>query len=69
MNTDTLVKRLDGKYEERLSEVWIAEFSENPNTGLWDVDVFRSDIPEWHSVDFDSLEAARQAAYNFYDQA
>ena len=69
MNTDTLVKRLDGKYEERLSEVWVAEFSENPSTGLWDVDVFRSDVPEWRSVDFDSLDDARQAAYNFYDQA
>ena len=69
MNTDTLVKRLDGKYEERLSEVWVAEFSENPDTGLWDVDVFKSDVSEWRSVDFDSLDDARQAAYNFYDQA
>ena len=69
MNDDVLVKRLDGKYEERLSETWVAEYSENPATDLWVVEVFKNDVPEWRSMDFDSLEDARQAAYNFYDQA
>ena len=69
MNDDVLVKRLDGKYEERLSATWVAEYSENPSTSLWEVEVFKNDVPEWHSIDFESLEDARQAAYNFYDQA
>ena len=69
MNTDALVKRLDGKYEERLSETWVAEFSENTGTGLWDVEIFKSDVPEWRSIDFESLEEARQAAHNYYNQA
>jgi hypothetical protein len=69
VNDDALVKRLDGKYEERLSKTWVVEYSENPSTSLWEVEVFKNDVPEWRSLDFDSLEAARQAAYDFYNQA
>jgi len=69
VNEDAIMKRLDGKYEERLSEVWVVEYSENPGTGLWEVEIFKHDVPEWHSIDFESLEDARQAAYNFYNQA
>lgn len=69
MNDDALVKRLDGKYEERLSEIWVAEYSENPDSDLWEVEIFKNDVPEWRSMDFESLEDARQAAYNFYNQA
>ena len=69
VNDNALVKRLDGKYEERLSPIWVAEYSENSSTSLWEVEVFKNDVPEWHSIDFESLEDARQAAYNFYDQA
>ena len=69
MNDDALVKRLDGKYEERLSGTWVAEYSENPGTSLWEVEVFKNDVPEWRSMDFESLEDARQAVYNFYNQA
>ncbi|NNF97036.1 MAG: hypothetical protein HKM94_08935, partial [Halobacteria archaeon] len=68
-NDDGLIKRRDGKYEERLSDIWIAEYSENPDTGLWQVEVFKSDVAEWFSLDHVSLDDARQAAYNFYDQA
>ncbi len=69
MKDDALVKRLDGKYEERLSEVWVVEYSENHGSGLWEVEIFKNNVPEWRSIDFESLEDARQAAYNFYDQA
>jgi hypothetical protein len=69
VNDDALVKRLDGKYEERLSGTWVAEYSENPGTSLWEVEVFKNDVPEWRSMDFESLEDARQAVYNFYNQA
>lgn len=69
MNNNSLDKRLDGKYEERLSESWLVEYSENPDTGLWEVEVFKNDVPEWHSLDYDSLEEARAAARDFYNQA
>ena len=69
MNSDPLVKRHDGKYEERLSENWLVEYSENSDTGLWEVEVFKNDVPEWHSLDFDSLEEARESAREFYNQA
>lgn len=69
MNNDRLIKRRDGKYEESLSEIWLAEYCENPETGLWEVEIFKSDVAEWYSLDYLSLEDARQAAYNFYDQA
>ena len=69
MNDEALNKRRDGKYEERLSESWIAEYSENLDTGLWEVEIFKSDVAEWYSLDYVSLDDARKAAYNFYDQA
>jgi hypothetical protein len=69
VNNNALVKRLDGKYEERLSDTWVVEYSENPGTGLWEVEVFKNDVPEWRNMDFDSLDEARQAAYDFYNQA
>jgi hypothetical protein len=69
VNDEVLIKRRDGKYEERLSEGWSAEYSENPETGLWEVEVFKSDVAEWYSLDYVSLDDARQAAYNFYNQA
>jgi len=69
VNDDVLNKRRDGKYEERLNEIWVAEYSENPDTGLWEVEIFKSDVAEWYSLDFMSLDDARKAAYDFYNQA
>lgn len=64
-----LVKRRDGKYEERFDENWMAEYSENPATGLWEVELFRHDVAEWHELDLDSLDDARAAAADFFKQA
>jgi hypothetical protein len=64
-----VTRRTDGKYEERLGEVWLAEYSENPDNGLWEVDIFQHDIAKWHGTDYASLEEAQKAAHNFYDQA
>lgn len=69
MNDDVLNKRRDGKYEERLNEIWVAEYCENPDTGLWEVEIFKSDVAEWYSLDFISLDDARKAAYDYYNQA
>lgn len=63
-----LVKRLDGKYEERLDDGWIAEYFEDPDTGLWTVEIFQHSVAEWRSMDYSSLEEAQEAAHNYFDQ-
>lgn len=35
MPQEILVKRLDGKFEERLDDRWFAEYFEDPHTGLF----------------------------------
>jgi hypothetical protein len=62
------VKRSDGKYEEKLEDNWLLEYFEDPQTGLWRVEVFQHDVSEWTSADFSSLEEAQQAAHNYFDQ-
>lgn len=69
MNQETMVHRRDGKYEERLGSIWLAEYSENNETGLWEVELFKHDVPQWHGLGFESLDEARAAVRNFYDQA
>lgn len=66
---DTLVKRTDGKYEERLSDDWMAEYLEEPETGLWQVEVFKHDVSEWRTSGYMSIEEARQSAEEYYNQA
>lgn len=63
-----ITKRVDGKYEERLDDTWLAEYYEDPTTGLWRVDVFQHDVHEFSATDQPSLEDARQAGRNFFDQ-
>lgn len=65
---DALIKRPDGKYEEILGGRWIAEYSEDSETGLWELEIFNHDTAEWHNTDYISLEEARRAAQNYYDQ-
>lgn len=65
---DTLVKRPDGKYEERLDQIWVAEYADDPATGLWEAEVFKHDVAEWHSTNYASLEDARQAVQSYYNQ-
>lgn len=68
MSTEPLVKRPDGKYEESLGDIWVAEYAENSETDLWEVEVLKHDVPEWQTSGYASLEDARQAAHNYYDQ-
>lgn len=63
-----VVKRPDGKYEEKLSGVWIAVYSEDPETGLWEVEVFKHDVAEWRETGYATLKECRRGAYEFYDQ-
>jgi hypothetical protein len=55
--------------EERVGEDWVAEYSENSDSGLWEAEVFKHDVPEWHGLDFGTLEQARAAVWNFHDQS
>lgn len=66
-NSD-LTKRIDGKYQEDLGNSWIAEYFEAPGTGLWRVELFVHDVPEWVSDGYLSLDEARQAARNHFNQ-
>jgi hypothetical protein len=68
MNDDGLWKRVDGKYQEGLDGDWQAEYSEDPETGLWSATVFRHDVTEWQSHGFAALDDARRAAREFYDR-
>ncbi len=68
MADEALTRRTDGKYEEHLGNKWLAEYYEDVDTGLWSVDVFFHDVPEWASRDFPSLEDARAAARDYLNQ-
>jgi hypothetical protein len=61
-------QRIDGVFEETFNEVWSAEYAEDETNGLWRVDIFKEEVPEWQALDFDSLEAAREAAQDCYNQ-
>ena len=64
----SLQKNSDGIYEERFSDKWYAEYSEMADSGMWRADVFKHDVPQWHGIDYESLEEARHAAQEYYDQ-
>jgi hypothetical protein len=68
MLTEPVVKRTDGKNEETLGDTWVAEYAENSETDLWDVEVLNHDVVEWQTSGYASLEQARQAAHDYYDQ-
>jgi len=63
----SITKRPDGVYEETLSDNWYAEYKEDEEYGLWTVDLYKHDVPEWHDVDFESLEEAARAAHDYYN--
>ncbi len=65
---DTPARRKDGKYEEKLGETWVAEYAEDPVTGLWQVEIFKHDVPEWRDIGYTTLEEASQSAKDYYNQ-
>ena len=66
--SSTLNRRLDGNYEESLGNNWIAKYAENTESGLWDVEVFKHDVSEWQATGYASLDDAREAAEEYYEQ-
>lgn len=69
MPEDKVKKRVDGKLEQRFDSKWIAEYYEDPDTGLWRVDIFQHDAPQWSSQYFESLDEAQKAAIDYIDQS
>lgn len=65
---DRLIKRADGTFEESLGEAWVARYTENEATGLWEVEVFEHDVVEWRSTGYGSIDDCRRAALEYYDQ-
>lgn len=63
-----ITRRVDGKYEQGLGDRWLIEYWEDPNTGLWRVDVYHRDVPEWMSEGHASIEEAERAVRNYLDQ-
>ena len=67
VDDEAVTKRLDGTYEERLDDTWLAVYMELPDTGLWRVEVFNHNVSEWVEEGLTSLEEARQSASNYWD--
>lgn len=63
-----LTRRADGILEETFNPPWYAEYLEDADTGLWQVRVFKRDVRAWTDTGLESLDEARQAALDFYDQ-
>ncbi len=57
-----------GVVRERFSPQWYAEYSEDPDSGLWQAELFKHDVPEWREPGLASLGEAREAARYYYDQ-
>lgn len=62
-----IVRRPDGVYEERFDALWIAEYAEDPENGLWTVEVFKHDVPEWREEGYSTLNDCRRDALAYYD--
>jgi hypothetical protein len=68
VDTSALVERADGEYQEELGDMWMAEYAEDDDSGLWQVTIYHRDIEEWFANDFSSLEYAVAAAHEYYAQ-
>jgi hypothetical protein len=62
-----LCKRVDGKYEEKLDDHWIAEYFEDPMNGLFEVEIFHHDVSRWFAANYASLEEAQEAAREYFN--
>lgn len=67
MPESLIVKRQDGKLEEELGDRWTAEYFEEPQAGLFRVELFYHNVSKWVGTDFSSLENAQKAAHDYYD--
>jgi len=67
MNAE-LRRRPGGTYEEILGGDWTAEYGEDPPTGLWEVVVLKHGTAEWRETGYPTIDDARRAAREFYDQ-
>jgi hypothetical protein len=66
---DEITRTPVGIVDEQFNDEWRAEYSEDPETGLWRVDIYDNDVGVWSEIELDSLADARASARNFYEQA
>ena len=66
---DDVTRTPVGIVDEIFSDEWRAEYSEDPYSGLWRVDIYDNDVAVWSEIELDSLADARTSARNFYEQA
>lgn len=66
---DDATRTPSGIVDEKFNDDWRAEYSEDPDSGLWRVDVYDNDVAVWSEIELDSLADARTSARNFYEQA
>jgi|GEM_PF-419348 hypothetical protein len=64
-----LTKAQNGVLREQFNASWYADYSEDPNSGLWRAEVYKHNVPEWCEVDLESLRVAMELARDFYQQA
>lgn len=60
-------RRADGSYLEIFDNVWTAEYAEDTRTRQWRADILRRGSSHWRRTDFASLDDARRAALDFYN--
>lgn len=66
--SERLIGADNGVVREHFSSVWYAEYSEDLDSGLWQAELFKHDVPEWREPGLASLSEAREAARAYYDQ-
>src|SRR5687767_6264458 len=62
---DHITRTPVGIVDEQFNDEWRAEYSEDPETGLWRVDIYDNDVGVWSELELDSLADARASARNF----
>lgn len=63
-----IIPRRDGTYEQRITDRWTALYMVDPDSGLWRVELFLADVPEWMSPGHPSLEEAARLARGYVVQ-
>lgn len=68
IDISNVIQMPDGEFQEKLSKDWLAEYTEDKLSGLWQVAVYRHHVVEWQDEDYASLQDAVQAAREYYNE-
>lgn len=58
----------NGKRVQQPADRWVAEYFEDPASGLWRAELFHREVPEWVSVNHSSLQEAARAVREYLAQ-